>query len=182
MHCLTCHVPMEVRPVTGYEIARCPGCRAAAMQDLALVGLLSPDDGGAERLSIAAELESIGEGDAVAGCPMCGHDTVRLGLLRGLWIGRCGRCASVTLPAGGLEELRWRVRDERRAELAVVLDEWAEETARSRDALFAPLLDAAAAVVRWWRHVQGRRARRRIVAARGAVAGEPPADADEGPV
>jgi Zn-finger nucleic acid-binding protein len=173
---------MEARAVGGYEIARCPGCRAAAMQDLALVGLLSPDDGGAERLLIAAELESIGEGDAVAGCPMCGHDTVRLGLLRGLWIGRCGRCATVTLPAGGLEELRWKVRDERRAELAAVLDEWAEEAPRTGDALLALLLDAASAAVRWWRHVQGRRARRRIAAARGAVAGAPPADGDEGPV
>jgi hypothetical protein len=88
---------MEARAVGGYDIVRCPGCHVAAMQDLALVGMLSPDDGGAERLLIAAELESIGGGDAVAGCPMCGHDTVRLGLLRGLWIGRCGRCATVTI-------------------------------------------------------------------------------------
>jgi hypothetical protein len=173
---------MEARPVGGYEIARCPGCRAAAMQDLALVGLLSPDDGGAERLLIAAELESIGVGDAVAGCPMCGHDSVRLGLLRGLWIGRCGRCATVTLPASGLEELRWKVRDARRAELVAVLDEWAEETARSRSALFAPLLDAAAAAGRRWRDVKGRHARRRIADARGTAVGPPPADAADGPV
>jgi hypothetical protein len=173
---------MEARAVGGYDIVRCPGCHVAAMQDLALVGMLSPDDGGAERLLIAAELESIGGGDAVAGCPMCGHDTVRLGLLRGLWIGRCGRCATVTLPAGGLEELRWKVRDERHAELAAVLDEWAEESARSRDGLFAALLDAAAAVARRWRHVEGRRARRRIADARGAVVGAPPTDAGDGSV
>lgn len=164
----------------GYEVARCLGCRAVAMQDLALVGLL--DDGGAERRAIAAEIEAIGEGDAVAGCPMCGHDSVRLGLLRGLWVGRCGRCATVTLPAAGLEELLWKVRDARRAELAEALEESAEDERRAGNVLFAPLLDAAAFAARKWREVRGRHARRRIAETRGAVAGPPSADADDAPV
>jgi len=147
----------------------------SVLQHVALIGLLVPEAGGAERLLIEAELESIGAGDAVAECPQCGRHRLRLGELRGVWIGRCGDCFTVTVPADGLEELRWKVRDERRAELVEVLDEWAEETAQSRDALFAPLLDAAAGGVRLWRRLRGRRSRGRSArAVEGRAAAAPP--------
>jgi hypothetical protein len=174
MRCTTCKLPMETRPLDGYDIARCRSCGATAVQDLALVGLLGAD-GGAERLLLTAELEALGRGDVVALCPACGRESVRLGLLREQWIGQCGACRTVTLPAGGLEELRWKVGDQRLAELAEVLDEEAEATWRAgRGSLFAPLVEAAAAGVRWWRRVAARRARRRGASAGGEETRLPP--------
>jgi Zn-finger nucleic acid-binding protein len=165
MRCATCQIPMEIRPIDGYEVGCCPRCGATAVQDLALVGLLGAV-GGAERLLLTAELEALGRGDAVARCPACGRESVRLGLLREQWIGQCGACRTVTLPAGGLEELRWKMGDQRLAEVEEVLDEEAEAAGQAgRWSLFAALVEAAAAAVRWWRRVAARRARRRGAAA-----------------
>lgn len=169
MRCTTCKLPMETRQVDGYDVDRCRGCGATALQDLALVGILD-DDGGTDRLLLGAELEAIGGGDAVAACPACGRESVRLGLLRGSWIGLCGVCRTVTLSTGGLDELRWKVRDQRLAEVEEELDEWAGESPRE-----GLLFDVAAAAVRWWRRVVARRAGRRAgSAASGDEARLPP--------
>jgi hypothetical protein len=173
---------METQPLDGYDVARCPGCGAMALQDLALMGLLGAE-GGADRLLLDSELAAIGGGEAVAACPACGGESVRLGLLHGTWIGVCGACRTVTLPAGALDELRWKVEDARRAELAEVLDEEAAEAWRSSDsAILGPLIDAAAAAVRWWRRVAARRARRRTGSAAGGEANRLPPPPGSAPV
>lgn len=167
MRCATCKLPMETRQVDGFETARCRGCGATAVGDLALAGLLGAG-GGAERLLFAAELEDLARGEAVAACPACGRESVRVGLLREQWVGCCGACRTLTLPAGALETLRWKADDRRLAEVEEVLDEEAEETWQAgRGAVFAPLVEAAAAGVRWWRRLAARRARRRAGPAAG---------------
>lgn len=165
---------MELRPIDGYEIGRCRSCGATAVQDLALAGLLGAD-GGAERLLLTTEIADLGRGEAAARCPACGRESVCLGLLREQWVGCCGACRTVTLPAGALEELRWKADDRRLAELEEVLGGgggawWWSVPA----AILALLAEAAAAAVRWWRRRTARRARQRGASAGGEETRLPP--------
>lgn len=162
MHCGSCAVPMATGREGDFEISRCGRCGATAMQDFALLGLLCPEIGGAERLLLAAELEALGA-DAIANCQECGRAGVRFGQLHGVWIGRCADCRTVTLPPGGLDELRWRIRDAKQAELVEELEVMAEESRRPfGDPAGGAFAALAADAVRAWRALSRRLRRRRL--------------------
>lgn len=169
--CESCAARMATVREGDFEIARCERCGATVLDDFAFLGLLCPELGGAERSLLAAELEAVGAG-AIAECPQCGRPGVRFGQLHEVRIGRCADCRMVTLPPGGLDELRWRLRDEKRAELVEELEEAAEESRRPfGDPAGGAFAALAADVVRAWRALSRHRRRRRL---RGSgVPGEP---------
>ena len=170
--CTACDLPLDTVHLDDAEIDRCGGCGAVAVPDLVLAALLVPEAASAERVLVEAELEAVGSGEAVAVCPCCGRLEVRLGEVRGVWLGRCGRCRTISFAPGGLEELRWKVRDDGHAELEETLQEMAGGRGEGLPQELAG--DLGVAAVRWWRERQRRLAGRRIAEARGGGAARVP--------
>jgi Zn-finger nucleic acid-binding protein len=182
MRCTACDLPLDTLHVDDVEIVRCGGCGAVAVPDLVLAALLVPEAASAERVLVEAELAAVGAGEAVSVCLCCGSLEVRLGEVRGVWIGRCGRCRAISFAPGDLEELRWKVRDDRHAEIEETLEEMTTDGGRR---LAGELVgDAGVAAVRWWRQRERRLAGRRAAEARARAAARLPVPegADDPPV
>ena len=131
MRCFECHSQMRARQVRGFEIAQCRRCRSVVMQDVAFVGVISGEAGGAEALLLSAELEAGAGGETVGECPDCARGMLAAFELRGVKVGRCAICRTVAVPRGGFSKLRRGVRRKNLLETLGVIREMVVEAAAS---------------------------------------------------